>query len=166
FADKPWAKRVPSIEQWRTLFRTHNGIEPPPPLICDFVYCHEEADVAADRGSRYIASYLESVLEHYEVMGDHFRDTAGYEAYANAAETLQRIGAGGFLRGFLDATAHGTPEQVLGAYRTRWELVGGFEAAPSFRFGGIPYDEAEASLRLFAAEVLPELRRWEVEGAA
>ena len=166
FADKSWARRVPSIERWRELFREHNGIEPPPPLICDFVYCHEDGDVAAERGVRYIATYLESVLEHYEIMGDHFRHTAGYEAYASAAETLQRIGSSGFLDGFLEATAHGTPAQVLDTYRARWELIGGFEAAPSFRFGGIPYDEAEASLRLFAAEVLPELRRWELERAA
>ncbi len=34
------------------------------------------------------------------------------------------------------------------------------ELATSFRFGGIPYPEAEASLRLFATEVLPVLKKW------
>jgi hypothetical protein len=70
------------------------------------------------------------------------------------------MGAAGFMEGFLDATAHGTPEQVIEKYRSRWELLGPFEAAPAFRFGGIPYDEAEASMRLFAREVLPELQSW------
>ena len=56
--------------------------------------------------------------------------------------------------------ASGTPEQVIAKYRARWELLGPFEAAPVFRFGGIPYDDAEASLRLFAADVLPELKSW------
>ena len=37
---------------------------------------------------------------------------------------------------------------------------GPFEAAPAFRFGGVPYEEAEASMRLFAAEVLPVLKSW------
>lgn len=160
FADRAWDARVPSIEKWRGFFREHNGIEPPPPLICDFVYCHEDADVATERGTQYIATYLESVLEHYEIMGDHFKDTEGYEAYAGASEVLRRIGASGFLEGFLDATAHGTPDQMLEKYRARWDLIGGFEAAPAFRFGGIPVDEAEASLRLFAGEVLPELESW------
>jgi len=160
FADRSWHRRLPSVERWRELFGEYNGIEPPPPLICDFVYCNPDPDVAAERGVRYIATYLESVLEHYEIMGDHFKDTAGYEAYADAAEVLQRIGSTGFLEGFLDATAHGTPEQVIQKYRDRWELLGGFEAAPAFRFGGIPYDDAEASLRLFAREVLPEIRSW------
>ena len=73
---------------------------------------------------------------------------------------LRRIGETGFLKGFLDATASGTPEQILETYRARWELLGPFEAAPAFRFGGIPFEEAEAGLRLFAAEVLPELHSW------
>ena len=160
FADRSWKGRLPQIETWRDYYRTMHGEEPPPPLICDFVYCHRDADVAAERGPSYIAAYLESVLEHYEVTGDHFEGMKGYEAYANAAGALRRMGMTGFLDGFLDATAHGTPEQVIEKYRTRWELLGPFEAAPAFRFGGIPFEEAEASMRLFAQEVLPELHGW------
>ncbi len=160
FADRSWKSRLPSIERWRTLYREFNAAEPPPPLICDFVYCHPDADVAASRGPGYIATYLESVLEHYEIMGDHFQGMKGYDAYASAAGALRRMGESGFLNGFLDATAHGTPEQVIAKYRARWELLGPFEAAPAFRFGGIPIEEAEASMRLFAAEVLPVLKSW------
>ena len=160
FSDRSWKSRLPSIERWRSLFREWHGAEPPAPLVCDFIYCHGDSDVAADRGPRYLATYLESVLEHYEVMGTHFDDTTGYEAYAKAANALRRMGDAGFLQGFLDATAHGTPAQILANYRARWELIGPFEVAPSFRFGGIPYDQAEASMRLFSAEVIPELRSW------
>ncbi len=160
FADRSWKGRLPAIEKWRGMYREFTGAEPPPPLICDFVYCHRDADVAGERGPQYMATYLESVLEHYEVMSDHFASTKGYEAYASAAGALRRMGASGFLEGFLDATAYGTPEQVLAKYRTRWDLLGPFEAAPAFRFGGVPYAEAEASMRLFADEVLPELKSW------
>ncbi|MGH1492774.1 MAG: LLM class flavin-dependent oxidoreductase, partial [Acidimicrobiales bacterium] len=161
FADRSWKSRLPSIEKWRQLYRQYNdNEEPPPPLICDFVYCHEDSSVAAERGPTHIASYLESVLEHYEIMGDHFDDMTGYEDYAGKAGALRRMGASGFLDGFLDATAHGTPEQVIEQYRARWDLIGPFEAAPAFRFGGLPYDQAEASLRLFSEKVLPELKSW------
>ena len=105
-------------------------------------------------------AYLESVLEHYEIMGDHFEGLKGYDAYAGAATVLKRMGESGFMKGFLEATASGTPEQILETYRARYELLGGFEAAPAFRFGGIPFEEAEAGMRLFAAEVLPELQSW------
>ena len=160
FADRSWKGRLPAIERWRSLYRELHATEPPRPLICDFVYCHPDADVAADRGPRYMASYLESVLEHYEIMGDHFKDLEGYSAYAGAAGALRRMGSTGFLEGFLDATAYGTPEQIIEKYRARWDLIGPFEGAPAFRFGGIPIDEAEESMRLFAAEVLPVLKSW------
>ena len=62
--------------------------------------------------------------------------------------------------GFLSATCYGTPDQIIEKYRARRELLGDFEAAPAFRFGGIPFEEAKASVRLFAEEVIPELKRW------
>jgi len=100
------------------------------------------------------------VLEHYEIMGDHFEGMKGYDAYASASTVLRQVGESGFLKGFLDATASGTPGQIIDKYRARWELLGGFEAAPAFRFGGIPFDEAQSGVRLFAAEVLPEIQSW------
>jgi alkanesulfonate monooxygenase SsuD/methylene tetrahydromethanopterin reductase-like flavin-dependent oxidoreductase (luciferase family) len=160
FSDRPWKSRLPQIETWRTRFRDLHGAEPPPPLICDFVYCHEDEGVANEAGTRYLATYLESVLEHYEVMGEHFDGVKGYEAYAGAAGILRRQGASGFLDGFVRATCHGTPQQIIDTYRERWELIGAFEAAPAFRFGGIPYAEASSSMRLFAEQVLPELKSW------
>jgi alkanesulfonate monooxygenase SsuD/methylene tetrahydromethanopterin reductase-like flavin-dependent oxidoreductase (luciferase family) len=161
FADRSWKHRMPSIEKWRALFEEYHGQVPPPPLICDFVYCDTDAGAAAEKGPAYIATYLQSVLEHYEIMGEHFEGMAGYTAYAGAAHALRKMGESGFLKGFLEATAHGTPDHVIEAYRARYELMGGFEAAPAFRFGGIPFAEAEASMRLFAAEVLPVLKSWD-----
>ena len=160
FSDRRWESRMPLVERWRSLSREYHGAEPPPPLICDFVYCSHDADAVVERGHRYMATYLESVLEHYEVTNTHFEGMKGYESYAKAADVLRKMGTTGFLDGFLAATASGTPEQILENYRGRWELMGAFEAAPAFRFGGVPDAEAEASMRLFAAEVLPELKTW------
>ena len=40
-------------------------------------------------------------------------------------------------------------------------MLGDFELNSSFRFGGIPLAKAEASMRLFAKEVLPVLKGWQ-----
>jgi len=160
FADRSWKSRMPSIVRWRELFKEFHGVDAPPPMTADFCYCHPDADVAAERARTYMGTYLGSVLEHYEVMGDHFASTEGYDAYAKAAEVLRKVGSSGFLEGFMEATAHGTPEQILEQFRARRELLGEFELATCFRFGGIPHDEAEESMRLFAAECLPELQSW------
>jgi len=44
-------------------------------------------------------------------------------------------------------------------------VVGDFELATSFRFGGIPFEVAEKSMRLYAKEVLPVLHSWQTPAA-
>jgi alkanesulfonate monooxygenase SsuD/methylene tetrahydromethanopterin reductase-like flavin-dependent oxidoreductase (luciferase family) len=158
FADKPWDKRLDSIDRWRRLFTEFHERPAPPPLTCDFCYVHPDADVAEERAHAYLACYLESIIEHYEIMGDHFATTQGYGAYASAAETLRAIGADGFLRGFCKAAAFGTPDQVVARLNDRRAQIGDFDLCTAFRFGGIPFDQATDSMRLFAAEVLPVLK--------
>jgi len=45
--------------------------------------------------------------------------------------------------GFLEATAYGTPDQIIEKLSARRELVGDFEFAPAFRFGGLPPRSAD-----------------------
>jgi hypothetical protein len=112
-------------------------------------------------GSEYLAHYLESLLEHYELMGDHLGKTKGYQGYGKQAEMLRDIGFDKYVEGFLASNAYGTPDMMLQKLRERYEIIGSFELATCFRFGGIPYEEAEASMHLFAHKVLPELKSWD-----
>ena len=50
--------------------------------------------------------------------------------------------------------------KYLRTLELRRQLLGSFELATTFRFGGIRYAKAEDSLRLFAREVLPVLKTW------
>ena len=99
-------------------------------------------------------------LAHYEVMGDHFSNIEGYDAYAKAAEVLRRVGESGFLKMFMGAATWGTPDMILAKLEERRELLGSYEHTVAFRYGGIPYEEATASMRLFASEVLPVIQSW------
>jgi hypothetical protein len=130
-------------------------------MTADFCLCMADADEAAEKAKHYMGTYLGSLLEHYEVMGDHFAVTEGYDAYAKAAEVLRRVGESGFLDMFMTATAWGTPDQILANLEARRELIGPFEYTTSFRYGGIPYEEATASMQLFASEVLPVVQSWD-----
>ena len=160
FSEARWEKRVPAIEKWRLRYQEETGQAPPPPMTADFCFCHPDADYAKEAGERYQAAYLLSLLEHYEMMGDHFARTKGYDAYGKQAEALNKIGFDGFLAGLLRANAYGTPEQILAKFEERRDIIGPFELATCFRFGGIPIEEAEASMRLFAEEVLPVIKPW------
>ena len=160
FADRAWEHRMPSINTYRARFEELHGRQAPPLMTADFCLCLPDADEAAAKAKQYMGTYLGSLLDHYEVMGDHFAATEGYDAYAKAAEVLRKVGESGFLDMFMRATAWGTPDQILSNLEARRDLIGPFEYTTSFRYGGIPFAEAKASLELFAAEVLPVLKTW------
>ncbi len=84
----------------------------------------------------------------------------GYTGYGKQAAKLREIGFDRYLRGFMASNSFGTPEQMIETYRARYEVIGPFEEAACFRYGGMPQDEALASMRLFAERVLPELKSW------
>jgi hypothetical protein len=81
--------------------------------------------------------------------------------YGRNAEVLRKVGESGDLEGFKQANAYGTPDQILGTLESRRKVLGNFEQSTAFRFGAIPYDQAETSMRLFAKEVLPVLKTWD-----
>ncbi len=160
FAESDWNKRLKSIDLYRERFLEHQGTPAHAPMTADFTYCHQDPAVAKEVGEEGLANYLASLLEHYELTGEHLDDMKGYRGYGKQAALLREHGFDKFIEGFLAANAYGTPEQLLTRFRDRYEIIGPFELATCFRFGGIDFDAAEASMRLFAEEVLPEVKSW------
>jgi hypothetical protein len=107
-----------------------------------------------------LATYLASLLDHYELDGDHLQGIEGYQGYGKQAAWLQEHGFGRYIEGFLAANAYGTPDQLLTSFRERYDVIGPFELATCFRFGGIDFEAAKASMRLFAETVMPEVKSW------
>jgi hypothetical protein len=66
----------------------------------------------------------------------------------------------------MKAAVWGPPDRILRELEARRAVIGDFELDVSFRFGGIPYEKAESSLRLFAREVLPVLQSWKPAAVA
>ncbi len=160
FADRPWPMRLPQIERHRALFRQFHNAEAPPFLIADFCICTPEMTGAEELARRHMGSFVDSNLEHYEILSGHFATTKGYDAYAKKAEMAKETGRDGMVEAFLKAAVWGTPERILRELEERRAAVGEFELCTCFRFGGTPYALAERSLRLYAKEVLPVLKSW------
>jgi hypothetical protein len=112
-----------------------------------------------------MGSFVQSNVEHYELMSDHFSTVKGYDAYAQKSEIVRKTGLEGMLEGFMKAAVWGPPDRILRMFEERRGVVGDFELATSFRFGGIPFAVAEKSMRLFAKEVLPVLHSWQTPHA-
>ena len=129
-------------------------------LIADFCVCWPQADEAEELARQYMGCFVHSNFEHYELLGDHFNTVKGYDAYAQKAAIAKQAGMDGAIAGFMRAAVWGPPDRILRELESRRAVIGAFELNTAFRFGGIPYDTAERSLRLFAKEVLPVLKGW------
>jgi len=160
FADRPWPIRMPAITKHRQLVREMHGHEARPPLLADFCVCTPTLDGAEAAARRYMGKFVESNFYHYELLGEHFSTVKGYDAYAQKIALAREIGMDGIVSAFMEAAVWGTPDRILKKLDERRGLVGDFELATSFRFGGTPYAVAETGLRLYAKEVLPVVRSW------
>lgn len=166
FSDRPWPMRLPAIEKHRELFQRFHGVQAPPLMITDFCLCGPSVSEAEEHARRYMGTFVESNFHHYELLGEHFAQVKGYDAYAQKAAIAKQSGLDGATKGFMQAAIWGTPDRILRELEARREVVGDFELNVAFRFGGVPYDIAKRGLQLFAQEVLPVLKTWTVVEAS
>ena len=165
FADRPWPQRLPAIERHRQLTRELHGHAALPPLLADFCVLTPTMDGAEEMARQYMGKFVESNFHHYELLGAHFAEVKGYDSYAKKVEVAKQVGLPGMVTGFMEAAVWGTPDRVLRKLEERRDLVGDFELATSFRFGGTPFEVARTGLELFGKEVLPVVRIWKAEAA-
>ena len=113
-----------------------------------------------------MGKFVESNFHHYEFLGEHFNTVKGYDAYVQKAAIARQGGLEGAVAGFMQAAIWGTPDRILRELEARRGVIGDFELNAAFRFGGIPYEIAERSLKMFAKEILPVLKAWRIEDTA
>jgi len=169
FVTGPIEQMAPLIHGYRDRFLERHGREAPPEVLVDFSYVHEDAAEAARVGRQYAGRYYESVISHYNFDGTHFASTKGYEQYDVGAKAIRDAGLEAATDAYVAPQAGiGTPEQVVENFRLRREVIGPTSIMATFMYGAMPYDVAKRSIRLFASEVMPELRKLadEPKGAA
>lgn len=160
FSQRPYEMQLEAIERWRAGYREQAGEEPPPPVCCDFVYCDADPGRAEAKAREHIVGYLESVLYHYELASDHLKGAKGYESYGAAVDVMKAVGLEAMADGYLGVNAWGTPDEIVERLAARRDLIGDFDITACFRYAGLPYEDAEASMRLFATDVMPVLKAW------
>jgi alkanesulfonate monooxygenase SsuD/methylene tetrahydromethanopterin reductase-like flavin-dependent oxidoreductase (luciferase family) len=155
---KPWEVHAAETEEYRTIFREVNRAEPPAPAVLAFVHCDEDRGRAHEHARRYIAAYWDSVLRHYELAAEHLAKTKGYEYYANLSNLIGMGATDAIADMFVNLQVWGTPDECVEKVVAIREKMGQDTLVCTFSYGGMPYDVAERSLRLFAREVRPRLQ--------
>lgn len=161
FSQVTWDKVADGINNYREMFREHNGEDAPPVSTADFVACMPDAAKAESIAREKIVGYFFSVMEHYEMLGDHFSNTGkSYAHYAEAAKMMKEAGNEAILEDFLAANLWGTPEMIIKKLEARREQIGEFEVNGCFSYQSQPFDQVEQNMRLFAKEVGPMMHEW------
>ncbi len=147
------------------MFQKVNNAPAPAPIIAGWCFCDEDEKRAREKAVRWIGGYWETARKHYEFGGEHFAKTKGYEFYAadvrSAARQRQPDDRG--LSRPCRCGARRRCASTASGGRANSTQSHAFTAV--FSYAGMPYDEAERNLRLFAAKVLPVLQN-DVESAA
>jgi alkanesulfonate monooxygenase SsuD/methylene tetrahydromethanopterin reductase-like flavin-dependent oxidoreductase (luciferase family) len=154
---KPWEQVVAELADYRRIYRDVNGADAPPPIVAGWTFCDPSAERAREMALRYIGGYWRTVLKHYELRGEHLAHVKGYESYARLQEIVRDGGADALTEFFLSLQVWGTPEQCFARVMDVRERTGAESFVAAFSYAGMPYVDAEASMRLFAREVRPEL---------
>ena len=157
---KPWAAVEKELAEYRQSYQEATGAQAPPPIVSGWTFVDEDAGRAEEIGRKYIAKYFDSIVQHYEFDQPHLKDTPGYEHHGLMYDRL--VAPGGLEameEFFVGLQIYGTPEQVFEKIvdlqdRTYMDAYTGV-----FSYAGMPIEQAERSMKLFARDVIPELKK-------
>ena len=158
---KPWREVAKELDEYRGIYREVNGVDAPQPVAAGWTFVDKSADRAREMAMKYIGGYYQTVLDHYNFAGDHLAKTKGYEYYGKMAEKINQLGADKTIEYFTDLQVYGTPEQVYEKIMDIHKRVNNSSYVGVFSYAGMPHEEADRNLRLFAKEVMPELKKFD-----
>ncbi|QNI05111.1 LLM class flavin-dependent oxidoreductase [Mycobacterium kubicae] len=163
--NKPIEDAGREVQQVNT-FRQEEGLPPCQPKNVMFMYCTPTAEDAA-KTEEWIWTANRDVTVHYGFAdASNFKGVKGYEAYAareaTATAVLASSVSGEAPKGPSKTPGYhasnlliGTPEEIFNRLKAAQQACSFCELTIVPQFGTMPYDEAMASTRLFATEVLP-----------
>jgi alkanesulfonate monooxygenase SsuD/methylene tetrahydromethanopterin reductase-like flavin-dependent oxidoreductase (luciferase family) len=120
----------------------------------NFLYCHEDEDVALDVGSRLVSGFASAGAQVLDVRDSY--PTTAYRAPGLLSSIRQDAGAPTDGKRKPEALCYGTPDMVIESLR-RYESIGVDRVVFMVNYLEIVEQSAVLdSLKLFAAEVMPK----------
>jgi alkanesulfonate monooxygenase SsuD/methylene tetrahydromethanopterin reductase-like flavin-dependent oxidoreductase (luciferase family) len=158
---KPWALIGEDVAAYRDIYVASTGESMPPSIVVGWLYVDEDPQRAREKAVEHIGTYYRSTVQHYGFDKPALHNTSGYESHAAIYERLSKPGGlDEMTQYYVDTKPWGTPDQVIEKIKNLSEIVGADHFVGVFRYGGLSREEGERNMRLFANEVMPELRRF------
>src|SRR5256884_1925093 len=157
-----WPKAAEDIQRYRDI-AAGVGHTPRPPIILTNVSVAERREEAQERAAAYLSRKWDSIDAHYHFSDGHLASVKGYEFYGGMAKTYSKMKDPGFRKKATDFYVKiqivGTPDDCIQQVAELQRLTGLDHLATEFGFGGMPHEQAELNMRLFAERVMPVLQR-------
>jgi alkanesulfonate monooxygenase SsuD/methylene tetrahydromethanopterin reductase-like flavin-dependent oxidoreductase (luciferase family) len=157
-----WPKAAQDIQRYREI-ATSVGHVPRPPIILTNISVAESRQEAQERAAVYLGRKFDSIDAHYRFSDGHLASVKGYEFYGGMAKTYSKMKDESFRKKatefYVKIQIVGTPDECLQQVAELQRLTGVDHLATEFGYGGMPHEEAELNMRLFAERVMPVLQR-------
>lgn len=158
---KSWDEYEADMKEFNRIRAEHDWA-PSQPSVVVRATCLESSDEAWDLMAKHSIEATRSTTNHYQLTAadkERFLNTKGYEQYAKIADTIATDED--IVNYAAKPQAWGTPDQVFDQLAYIQSKTSAEEFILNFKFGDMTRDDAERSMRLFAAEVLPRLQALE-----
>ena len=157
---RSWEDHRGELAEYNNIRGSHGWAPERPSVVC-WVYC-AETDAEGEAGARqYMAEYADSAARHYQFMGEHLQGLKGYEYYAQMAKMAAALPPEVKTSDlYFQNHVWGSPKTCIEKLQRINDLMGADEFVAVFSYGAMPVEKAEASMRLFAREVLPTVQQF------
>jgi alkanesulfonate monooxygenase SsuD/methylene tetrahydromethanopterin reductase-like flavin-dependent oxidoreductase (luciferase family) len=157
-----WPKAAEDIDRYRQI-ASGMGHSPRPPIILMNVSVAESRSEAHERAVKYLGAKWDSIENHYHFSDGHLASVKGYEFYGNMAKTYAKMKEDDYRQKatefYVKIQVSGTPDDCLQQLAELQRLTRLDHVVTELAFGGMPQEEAELNMRLFAERVMPILQR-------
>src|SRR5215813_8178272 len=157
-----WPKAAENIVNYRNIALSV-GHNPPPPIILTNVSCAESRDEAHERAMEWLGAKWDSIDNHYHFSDGHLAAVKGYEAYGKMTKTYAKMKEEAAREKatefYVKIQIVGTPDDCIQQIAELRSLTGSDHIIADFSYGGMPHEEGELNMRLFADRVVPVLQR-------
>jgi alkanesulfonate monooxygenase SsuD/methylene tetrahydromethanopterin reductase-like flavin-dependent oxidoreductase (luciferase family) len=138
------------------------------------VILSEDAAEARDLARIHLRAFAKSVDNHYRFSDGHLTGVKGYEYYTKVTKTYAKIDAATARKDHGEPSdpakkkassssdnlhVWGTPAQALEKLRYIHQLTGASDFLGQFTIGGISFENAKRSIKLFAEKVAPVVQQ-------
>jgi alkanesulfonate monooxygenase SsuD/methylene tetrahydromethanopterin reductase-like flavin-dependent oxidoreductase (luciferase family) len=157
-----WAVAAEDIQRYREI-AVSVGHAPRPPIILTNISVAESREEARERAVTYLSRKWDSIDRHYHFSDGHLASVKGYEFYGKMTKTYSKLKEPAFRQKatefYVKIQVVGTPDDCIQQIAELRRLTGTDHLVIEFGYGGMPHEDAEVNMRMFADRVMPLLQR-------